>query len=212
MLRFVAPAVTVVFVLGCNAPAPSLGVFAPGATRIPPPATGSYSTNGSYYEGPHITSPPVGTDSRLRINQSSQAKTPTLAQLASDEEPTTDMSPFKAIGFERRESASGAGGSEPRIRIVDNRQPGSSDGPSSAPGRSTNLAEPKPFRPTQRLIDISQLPAPTRSVSPAVESRRVINSATGQTRSAKSGASKSRTAAGWQARDRTDYSVQIAGR
>ena len=61
MLRFIAPAVTVVFVLGCSAPAPSLKMFAPGATRIPPPGTGSYSTNGSYYEGPHITSPPVGT-------------------------------------------------------------------------------------------------------------------------------------------------------
>jgi len=223
MLRFIGPAVAVLIMVGCSAPAPSLKMFAPGATRIPPPATGSYSTQGSYYEGPNITAPPIGTGAQSGQpdrNRWQRANAPTPARLMADEvlPPSATTSRFKTTGFESSDSSSPTDGStdtEAPIRIVEadaRPSPASSDNQVGRGSDSTASVEPKPFRPSGRTIDISELPTPARSVTTDLKSRRVTSSATSQPSAAKSGALKVRQNSGWQAREPLNHSVRIAGR
>jgi hypothetical protein len=196
---------------GCQSQTPSLDSvnwLAPyGTTRVPPPSTGSYGKPNTYYQPQSQASAsvnstsdePIGTGVLASNNASAQQPTP--ARRDTDE--STDRVALTSAQSDTRRnesesvrlaSAERLDSDEPPVRIVESTGASSSSA-SRLKGMRVNdvtrPAEPERFEPSGQLVDISQLPRPTRPVRPAPASAN--GSASGST-SVSSGAN-------WQSRD-----------
>ena len=204
MLRFIALAVAIALMIGCRAPTPSFKMLTPGATRIPPPATDSYRKADSYYPGPTITAPPVGTgtkSSTIRRNGLTQNPT-TLLDKADPASSEASSRSVAAASFERPVTSSSSRSREPQIQIVD----------ASSLASSPRSSSTEPFRAASRVVEISELPRANPAPIRASGSQRSTSSASSSAtpNQDRSGARADRSS--WRAREDDDTHVRFAGR
>ena len=163
MKRHAALLVLAVLLAGCRTPMPSLNLFAPyGPSRIPPPPTGSYGASSPYYQRPA---------------QPSSAPSAGLGQHSTI--------PWRPVG----EAQDGADDEQAgAVRLASGEEPvgTSSSSKSSSSLRSrfrgmplndaTTPAEPKLLKtPDEDPIEITDLPKPPSTPSPATLNRSAAN-------------------------------------
>ncbi|MCA9173966.1 MAG: hypothetical protein KDB14_05710 [Planctomycetales bacterium] len=146
---------------GCRAPVPTVrNMFAPaGATRIAPPATGSYTTPDPYYTGAGGLAPPRASTQPVTTNAAGAAipPTPPYAPSTASAAGTTlpDGRYFAPPVME-------VGAAPPRVGITRQSTAGTSFQPGNLSGGmiATDLSrrEPSTFVPPNRALEIGDLP------------------------------------------------------
>lgn len=210
MARYVAILITACLLVGCRAPTPSFNVLAPyGSPTVPPPRTGTVGTAGQYYAptAPAVQSPaaPPATlpatapvDSSQSFPAAPPAATPPAAPPVSYMGAVQDGLTDQAVPVAQASYELGSTGADslPAAMVSDDPLPidtlMQADEPTaSSPSTlqlagmrvndATQLAEPRPFTPTEepvRLASRSTTSASTPSFLRFISPKAGISSQT----------------------------------
>jgi len=231
MKRYAVLLTASLFLAGCQGQMPAMNWLPPyGHTRVPPPPTGSYGQPDAYYQPSTQPGVPPGTSQGSRIRGSSRglslhegndrrlASTPEDLDAKADDVGGDRPQRNRSRSRDRREpssiqmaSADRQMGPEPPLRIVESRGRGESESTpfKGMPLNDATLAgEPRRFDPPKRMVDISQLPRPARTIQPPRNVRTVSRDVPSRAHTTSSTSSPD----GWRTRKDSGPEIRVAGR
>jgi len=176
MKESAASVMALILLVGCNAP-PPMNLASPyGATRVPPPGTGSFARPDSYYQPssrPGLSGEGTGAQYAGGELPKSPASGVSVAPAPQNGQNTSAGSGVRLASMEDTVSTTGSSStgrttkpvnvtsSEPAIRIVESPAAARTSSPQlkgMAVSDATRPAEPRAFQPSSQMKDLSQYP------------------------------------------------------